>query len=240
MQGKRLGSHMKRFYKLADTMAADDGHRVTLDAKPIRTPAGAPLAVPNADLARVIAEEWTAQGDTIVPASMPMMSLASTAIDRVAPQCRAVATELAGYAGSDLLCYRAEQPVDLVSRQAKAWQPMLDWAAQRYGARLALAAGVLHVAQEPEALDKLAAAVAPLDAFRLSGLHVLTTVFGSLVLALAVYEGKIAPMDAFDRSRIDEDWQAELWGADEEAAELRDALASEVDAAARFLGLLGQ
>lgn len=230
---------MRRVYRKSEAIELESGgYGVALDGRAVRTPGKAPLAVPTMKAAEAIAAEWDKQGDHVIPTSMPIMQLAATTIDRIIPQPEAVAAEIAGFAGSDLLCYRADTPAELAARQAKAWQPMLDWAAERFDARLTIGEGVIHVAQPPEALAALRAVVMPLDPFRLASLHVLTTVTGSLVLGLAVMEGEIWADDAFKRSRVDEDWQAEQWGADEEAEKRREALLAECVAATKFLVLM--
>ena len=234
---------MRRVYRKAEAVERETdgpggGFGVALDGRGVRTPGKAPLSLPTLALAEAIATEWRDQGDNVVPATMPMMQLAATAIDRVVPQPDAVAGEIAGFGASALLCYRADGPAELAARQAKAWQPMLDWAAGKYGARLILAEGVVPVAQPEDALARLDAAVRAFDAFRLAPLHVLVSITGSLILGLAVLEGEIWADDAFQRARIDEDWQAKHWGADAEAAKRRDMLLAECVAATKFLVLL--
>lgn len=237
---------MKRFYEKAaaapaaevGSLAAESGHAVLLDGRPIRTPAQAPLVVPAAPLAEAVAAEWDAQDDEVRPDDMPMMSLAATAIDRVVPQRETVAGDAAAYGGCDLLCYRAEGPEALAARQAEEWQPLLDWAADRFGVELTVTAGISPVAQDNAALVRLGEEVARYDAFPLTALHVLTTTTGSLILALAVAEGRLAPETAYRVSILDERWQAEHWGEDEEAAAQRRRLAAEVANAAHFLELV--
>ncbi|MCR9222216.1 MAG: ATPase [Alphaproteobacteria bacterium] len=237
---------MKRFYKAAeaapvaalDRIEGADGYAVLLDGKPIRTATRVHLVAPTRALADAVAAEWAAQGETIVPDSMPMMTLAATALDRVVPQREAVAGDAAAYAGSDLLCYRSDDQPELATRQAERWQPLLDWAAETYGARLAATEGVMPLRQENAALMLLARRAGALDAFRLTALHVMTTSMGSLILALAVLEGRLGPADAFELSVLDERFQAERWGEDAQAAARRDRLAREIDEAARYLALL--
>ena len=228
----------KRFYKEAVTVAAGGGHGVALDGRPIRTPGGAPLTAPTAALAETIAAEWAAQEDEIRPLTMPMMRLAATAIDRIGNERSAIVDQIAAYGGSDLLCYRAESPAPLVARQAALWQPLLDWAAETHGARLAVTQGITHVAQDQAALDALRAAVEALDDSRLAAVSQLTPICGSLVIALAIVAGHIGADEATAASLLDEKWQAEQWGEDEEAAERHENLAKEIAAAVRFLELL--
>ena len=237
---------MKRFYQKAhaapaadiDAVEAASGHAVLLDGRPIHTPGRSHVVVPTPPLADAIAAEWDAQEEEVDPSAMPMMALAATAIDRVQPQAEAVAGDAAAYAGTDLLCYRAAEPPELAERQAAQWQPLLDWAKAAYGAELTVTTGVAPVTQDNEALMRLGRQVARFEPFALAALHVLTTTTGSLVLALAVAEGRLEPHEAFEASIIDEAWQAELWGEEQEAARRRRALAVEIADAARFLTLL--
>ena len=229
----------KRFYKQAAVIALDGGgHGVALDGRPIRTPGGAQLSAPTQALAEAIAAEWDAQDEDIRPLSMPMMRLTATAIDRIGRERAAIVDGVAAYGGSDLLCYRAEGPDSLVARQAAAWQPLLDWVAEAHDARLAVTQGIGHVAQDEAALDALRAAVEALDDHRLAAVSQLTASCGSLVTALAVEAGRIGAEQAIEASQLDEDWQAEQWGQDREAADRRRNVAAEIEQAVRFLGLL--
>jgi chaperone required for assembly of F1-ATPase len=229
---------MRRVYTRVETRPLENGWGVALDGKPVRTPARRELAVPNAALAAAIAAEWDAQRDEIRPATMPLLRLAATAIDRTAAQRDLVAAETAGYAGTDLLCYRAESPPALAARQDAVWQPLLDWAALRYGAALTVTTGIVPTRQSPAALGAFAAAVAAQDDFRLTALHTLTAALGSLVIALALLEGRLDAAAAFAASQLDETFQIETWGEDAEAAARRHALAADIAAAARFIELL--
>lgn len=229
---------LKRFYRETAVERVDGRIAVTLDGRPVRTPLRRLLVLPTEPLAEAIAAEWDAQGETVKPDTMPMTQFASTAIDRVSDRRGAVVDQVAGYGGSDLLCYRAEGPAELVARQAKSWQPLLDWAARHLGAGLTVTEGVMAVEQPPEALSALRAAVAAQDDFGLVALHDLTTALGSVVLALAVERREIAAEGAWRASIIDELWQAEKWGRDEEAEQRRARLRESVLVAARFLALL--
>ncbi len=230
----------KRFWKSATVEPRAGGYAVLLDGRAIRTPAGATFAAPTEALARAAAEEWDAQVETVDPATMPVTRAVNSAIDRVTPNREAVAAMLAEYGGSDLLCYRAPHPETLAQRQAEGWDPLLDWARNRYGAPLVCVAGVMHETQPEGSTAALSAAVDAFDAFGLTALHDLVTVSGSLVLGLAVAEGRLEPDEAFALSRIDEDFQAELWGEDAEAAEAASRKHADFRAAARFLALLGR
>lgn len=210
----------RRFWKTAAAaLHAEGGYAIMLDGRPVRTPAKALLRLPTAGLAEAVAAEWAAQGDTLDPATMPFTRAANSAIDTVAPHHQAVVDTVAAYGGTDLLCYRAQHPAELVARQATGWDPLLDWAEARFGARLAVTSGVMAVAQPSEALARLRARLAAADPFALAALHDLVSLSGSLVLGLAAAEGYLPPEAIWSLSRIDEDFQAEQWGTDEEAAE---------------------
>jgi chaperone required for assembly of F1-ATPase len=229
---------LKRFYRETAAGRIDGRITVTLDGRPVRTPLHKPLHLPTEALADAIAAEWDAQVDAVKPDTMPLTQFASTAIDRVSERRDGVIDDIAGYGRTDLLCYRAEAPPALVARQAKTWQPLLDWAAQRFDATLIVTEGVMAIEQPPAALAALRAAVAAQDEFRLAALHDLTAALGSVVLALAVEQQKIDSEAAWDASILDELWQAEQWGQDRDAEERRDHLRLAVFAAARFLSLL--
>lgn len=208
----------KRFWKQARTEECDGGFTVKLDGRPVRTPAKAPLVVPTPMMADAIAQEWDAQEKLVDPRTMPVTRGANAAIDKVRTQRAEVIALLAEYGDSDLLCYRAAGPEELITLQSEGWDPMLDWAADTLGARLFVGEGVMHVTQKPDALDRLTAEVAAFDDFALAGLHDLISLSGSLVLALAVTRNAISAEDAWTLSRIDEHWQIAQWGEDEEAA----------------------
>jgi chaperone required for assembly of F1-ATPase len=230
---------MKRLYKTATAQAVGGGYGVMLDAKRLLSPAKLPLVVPSLSLAAAIADEWQAQGNDLRPHTMPLMRLASTAIDLVAKRHRDVVAEIAAYAGTDLLCYRADQPPELAARQHAVWQPLLDWATLRYDAPLTVTAGIVPVAQPPMTLRALAVAVAAYEPMRLVALHALTTATGSLIIALALLEGELDTDSAFAAAQLDENFQIERWGEDYEAADRRAALKVDIATAARFAALLG-
>jgi len=230
---------MKRFYKNVEASAAADGsYTVLLDGKVVKTPKRAMLSLPNLPLGEAVAEEWRAQGETLDTQSMPLTRLAFAAIDVVTPEREQIAQQILKYAHSDLLCYRAEEPPELVARQARVWDPLLDWAAETYGARLKLAVGIKHVSQPPDAIAELQQAIARYDEFELAALHTATTITGSLILALALAEEEISADEAFAAATLDETFQAEKWGRDAEADQRRQRLLSELTAADHFLRLL--
>ncbi len=230
----------KRFYKDVAVEPSKDGFAVLLDGRPVRTPGKLPLAVPTRALADAIAQEWAAQGPHIDPASMPLSKLAITTIDGVAKSMPQVAADIVAYAGSDLLCYRAEEPEALIRLQADAWDPVLRWAQDALGARFTVGKGVIPVVQSPAALERVAAAVAPFEPMALTCLHVMTTLMGSALLALAHAKGQLSVEEAWAAAHVDEDWQIARWGVDVEAAERRARRLREMQAASRFLELLGQ
>jgi len=229
----------KRFYKEAASAPADEGFTVLLDGRRLKTPARKSLYLPTEGLATALAEEWGRQGEHIDPFAMPLTRLANTAIDRVEPQRAAVIDETVKFADTDLLCYRAEFPEALARRQHAAWQPLLDWAEAEYGARLAVTAGILPVAQPPEAFERLRVRVAELDDFALSGLQNAVSLFGSLILGLAVLRGRVDDASAFEAAHLDEAFQAEQWGEDAEAAQRLAQRRAELAETGRFLRLLG-
>ncbi len=216
---------MKRFYKETAVDAGDGGYRVLLDGKPMRTPAKAVLVAPTQALAQAIAAEWHAVPDKaeINVSHLSLTRLAATGIDRVTVQRASVIEDTAKYAGSDLLCYRATTPPSLVTRQHETWQPLLDWAAERYGAKLVVAEGTTFIAQPDLAL---------------SALYNLTHVSGSLVIALAVAEGYLPADKAFAAAQLDELYQIERWGEDPIATLRHQNIRQDIEAGARFLALL--
>jgi len=225
---------MKRFWR---DVTIDGDRIVRLDGKPVRTPGRAPLALPTNTLAQAIAEEWRAVEGEIDPRAMPLTGLANAAIDRVAPDPAAFAAGLAEYAESDLLCYRAEGPPELVARQEAAWDPLLAWAAARYDVRFEKVAGVMHRAQPPATIARLGAALASHGAFALAALSPIVTITGTLVGALALAERAADAETLWRAAHVDEDWQAELWGADPLAEAARETRRRDYDAAVRFLAM---
>lgn len=229
---------MKRFYTEVASRAADGGLAIVLDGRPVRTPARAPLIVPTTALADRIVGEWAAQGETIDPRAMPLTGLANAAIDRVASDPARFATDLGRYAETDLLCYRADAPEELVRQQAETWEPLLDWARARFDIAFVVTEGILHRPQPETTVRRLAAALAARDPFALAALSPLVTISGSLVIALALAEGAITATDAFAAAHLDELWQVEHWGEDDLAARARAARQRDFNAAAEFLALL--
>ena len=229
---------MKRIYDRAEAVPASGGYGVALDGRLLKTPRRRDLIVPSRALATAIAAEWEAQQGEIRREEMRLTRLASTTLDRDAADREAIVRQLSGYAGTDLVCYRATHPPALVARQQIVWQPLRDWAAERYAAPLTVTSGVIPSTQPAASLAAFAAAVAAYGDFRLTALHAATTACGSLVIALALLEGQLDAGAAFAASQLDESFQIESWGEDREQAERRTALADDIAAAARFVALL--
>ena len=230
---------MKRFYKTVAVSEADDGaFLVSLDGRNLSSPAKRPLRLPTLGMAEAVAEEWDAQGEKIDPSSMAMMSFAATVTDRVTPQRDHVVGEIAGFGGSDLLCFLADGPDELVGRQVSQWTPWRERAEKRLALRLEVTSGVMPVRQSKESLAAFRAAVDAVDDWHLAPLHTATSITGSLILALAFLDGALAAQEAFDLSQIDEAFQVEKWGQDREAELRRRNLLAEMKAAERFKMLL--
>ena len=212
----------KRFWKDAAVVPEDGLWLVELDGRRVKTPAKATLTLPTEPLAQAVAEEWQAQGERIDPGTMPFTRTANSALDKVRHQRAAVVEMLAEYGDADLLCYRADRPEDLAERQRQEWDPFLDWAAEVYGARLEPRAGIMHAPQDGAALTRLRAQVDALGPFRLAAFHDLVALSGSLVLAFAAAERRAEAEEIWQVSRLDERFQEEQWGHDEEAAEVAE------------------
>jgi chaperone required for assembly of F1-ATPase len=229
---------MKRFYTSASARAAGDGFEILLDGRPVKTPARAPLIVPSERLAAAAAAEWNGQGETIDPRSMPLTGLANAAIDRVAPDPGAFARSLELYGESDLLCYRAEHPEALKTRQAQMWDPLLAWARRRFDVDFEIVEGVVHRPQPEMTLRQFGQAVAVHSPFELAGLAPLVTIGGSLIIALALAEDAIGLETAWAAASLDEAWQLEQWGSDAEAEQVLAARREDFAAGHLFLTLL--
>jgi chaperone required for assembly of F1-ATPase len=227
----------KRFYKDVAVSETPEGFAITLDGKPVRTPGKHLLAAPVRALADIMAAEWGAQKEGIDPMTMPMTRLANSTIDGVASKADAVPEDIAKYFGSDLLFYRASFPDELIARQAQHWDPVLRWAADDLGAPFILAEGIMHVAQPERAIESARAAL-PTDAWRLAALHVVTAVTGSALLALALAYHARDEAQIWAAAHVDEDWNSQQWGEDQEVAERRAARLRDFEAAAEVLKAL--
>lgn len=231
-----------RFYKEASVGDAEGGFRVLLDGRPVRTPAGKPLAAPLRTLAEALTDEWNTQQIKIDPAAMPLTRLANSIIDGVVRSPQPVAAEIEKYIGTDLLLYRAGEPSGLVATQCQRWDPVLDWARETLGARFVTVEGVMFETQPGEAIAAAAAAIpagADIEsAWRLGALNVATTLTGSALLALALAAGRITVDEAWAAAHADEDWNMMFWGRDELALQRRAYRFAEMSAAATVLSLL--
>jgi chaperone required for assembly of F1-ATPase len=235
----------KRFYAEVSVVPAEGGFGLALDGKPVRTPARAPLVVPAQALAEALAEEWRTQGEEIDPQKMPKTRLVNTALDGVAREIGAVAAEISKFAGSDLVCYRAGEPESLVEAQNAAWNPILDFAREKYSARFLCSQGVMFVAQPEASVAAIARAIGLVGqggdgAIRLAALHVITTLSGSALIALALLEGALDCDAAWAAAHVDEDHQMRFWGADEEAVARRAARRNEFASAYACWAALGR
>lgn len=228
---------MKRFWT---EVSVTPERAILLDGRPVRTPGRVPLILPTDALAQSVAAEWRGVSDTVDPRAMPLTGLANAATDRVATDPRTFAAGLARYAGSDLLCYRAESPEPLAERQHAAWDPVIAWAQGRYDIHVETTAGIVHRAQPTLTLSRLGEAVAALGPFALAACSSIVTLTGSLLLTLALIEGALTPDAVWEAAHVDEDWQAELWGEDALATQARTYRRAEFDAAVLFLDHAGR
>jgi len=228
------GPRRQRFYARADVVGTPDGFAVTLDDKPVRTPSGRALAVPTREIADAIAAEWDAQREFIDPLTMPFTRFANSVVDAVVERVDAVADDVAKYLGSDLLFYRAGHPEALVAREAALWDPVVFWAANTLGAHFILAEGIVHLRQSEPAIAAARAAF-PADPWSIAALHVVTTVTGSALLALALLHGVFDADQVWVAAHVDEDWNIDKWGIDEEVAARRAARLVDFKAAAGIL-----
>ncbi|WP_269929449.1 ATP12 family chaperone protein [Aminobacter sp. HY435] len=229
----------KRFYEAAAVAEVDGSYAVQLDGKAVRTPGRTLLALPTEKAAQLVADEFAAQAEFIDPTTMPVLRLVNTAIDGVATDPQAVLEDILRFSSSDLLCYRADGPERLVERQSKAWDPVLDWAQSALSARFVLAEGVMHVEQPREAIAALGIHLSQRrEPMRLAALHLMTTLTGSALLALAVDAGELHAEEAWNAAHVDEDWQVEQWGQDSEAIARRSARKGDMLAAVALLEAL--
>ena len=226
---------MKRFFKEVSIDACDGGYRTLLDGRPLKTPAKADLIVPVKGLAKAVAEEWDAQEEKIEPSAMPITRLATTAMDRMPDLRSAAVHEITDYTGTDLLCYRAPKPDDLVRRQHQIWQPSLDWMEETFGVAFEVTGSLLPAPQPKETIDGVRQLVEAIDDWPLVGLHGATTSLGSVVLALALWYGKIDAAFATDASLLDELFEIEQWGQERDASRRHDTLRRDVHGIAEYL-----
>jgi chaperone required for assembly of F1-ATPase len=228
----------KRFYKVVTVAALAGGYQIQLDGRALKTPRKLPMLLAQKPLADAVAAEWDAQGSEILPASMQLTTLVFTAFDAVAGQHAAVTAEIARYAASDLLCYRAQDPVDLVERQTAGWEPLVRWAEEALAVKFKRTSGLMPVAQEPAVAAAVLARLASVEPLELAAVHVLMTLMGSTILALAAREKRLTLDAAWALAHIDESWQNEKWGADTEAQTRHAMRLATARAAAHALALL--
>lgn len=231
---------MKRFYRVVEVLDENGGFTVALDGKAVKTPGRAQLILPTNGLADAVAGEWRSQGEQIDPHSMRLTRLANTALDRVAALRDQVIGEIAAYGATDLLCYRAGEPPELVERQSLSWQPLLDWVAERHGVGLEVTTGISPLTQPAASLARAGRAVAAFGDFALAALHSTVALGGSLVIGLALASGEIDGDAAWGCIDLDDAYQAGRWGEDNEAAVRRAGLRAEIMAAAEFIDLCRQ
>jgi len=218
-----LAFELKRFWDQAHVAKVEGGYTVTLDKRPLKTPMNRPLIVPSQALAAEIAAEWQAIVGKVDHATLPYTQFAHAGLDQAIDEHKEITAKTTLYGETDLLCYRAEAPQELAERQAKAWDPLLAWSAKVLEAPLKTTAGIVHVAQPEASLQALAAHVQPVEGFQLKALYDWVTISGSLVLGLAVAKGRLSAAEAWALSRVDESWQEEQWGVDDEAKALADS-----------------
>lgn len=237
-QKQMLAQLPKRFYEKAEVAEVEGGFAVHLDGRPVKTPARHLLILPTAAAAQMVADEFAAQEKVVDPGKMPATRLVNTAIDGIALDPQAVLEDVLRFAGTDLLCYRADTPAELVRRQTARWDPLIDWAAG-LGARFTLAEGLMHVEQPREAIAAFGVHLSAFnDPVKLACLHTMTTLTGSAILALAVARGEISAEEGWARAHIDEDWTIEQWGEDAEAVARRRSRHVEMMVAAEMLAAL--
>lgn len=229
---------MKRFYQQVSVTRSDQGHQVRLDGKPVKTPAKAALALPGAALAKAVAGEWRAQKKTIKVETMPLTRLANTAIDRTVLHKGIVIDEIMNFARHDLLCYRAEGPEELIGIEAEAWDPYLAWAKESLGLAFRVTTGLGTIKQDRQTLAKFKALLSLLDPYRLTALHTATTLGGSAILALALWQEFKPAKDIWKAGQADEDYQTGKWGADREHQKTLGARRDLWLATGRFLAAL--
>jgi chaperone required for assembly of F1-ATPase len=224
----------KRFWKLTAAVETEGGYKIELDGRPVKTPAKVLLVLPTAEMAAAVASEWDAQVDLIDPLTMPVTRGANAAVDKVSVQKAEVIEMLAAYGDSDLLCYRAAGPIELIERHAAQWDPLLDWAKNAFDVALTSAEGVMHVPQNPDDLATLAAQLEQMTPYQIAAAHDLISLSGSLIIALAVIEGEITASQGWAVSRVDEEWQYEQWGEDDDARALESIKQQAFFDAAKF------
>jgi len=230
---------MKRFYDSVSVEAEGEGFVVQLDGRGVKTPLRAELVMSNRAIADAVAGEWREQGEEVEPDQMPMMRYATTSIDRIKPDRLEINDMIAAFAGHDLLCYRADE-ADLRQLQDDNWQPLLDWASDTFETELAVTSGIIPVDQPADALARLKTVVQDFGDGELAALHTVTSITGSLIVALALLRGEIDVEQAWQAATVDETYQAKKWGLDDEAEQRLTNLRVELEAAYRYFSLCGR
>ena len=228
---------MRRAYSEVRVATVGTGFGVTLDDKALKTPAGTPIVVPTRALAAAIAEEWSNQGERLRLDALPLTRIAGTALDRVSARRAELRRDLAAYGETELVCHRAERPPELVARQRAAWQPLVDWLADRFDARLETTEGVLAREQPRASITALARALESYDDWRLAALSIAVGAAGSLAIGLALIEKRLDPRQAFEAAELDASYQIEAWGEDPEATRRQAEIRADLESAARFIAL---
>lgn len=230
---------MKRFYTSVSVEPSEGGYALLLDGRPVKTPGRLALILPNETMAQAVAEEWEGQGEEIVIASMPITGFANAAIDRIADDPERFIDDIASYGETDTLCYRADPGDPLAERQHAEWEPIVQWAENRYDIRLLRVAGIIHQPQSTHSLSRLKAVVAAHDRFNLAGLSTMTSMGGSLLASLALLEQAFDSGTIWRAVSLEELWQEELWGADADAVATRELRRAQFDQAYRFCCIAG-
>ena len=229
----------KRFWKKVDVVSLEKGFCIKLDAKILKTPAKKEMLLPTNALAKKIAAEWDRQVDEIDPNSMPFTKSANAALDKVIEQFEEVNSLVGDYGDTDLLYYRADSPAELKIRQESSWDPIIDWAEKNFEVKINCGTGILYIPQERELIYKLSKEISVLSSFQLTGLYDIVSITGSLILGLATINGRLSAEEAFNLSRIDELWQIDQWGVDEEAQAVSDLKYDSIMHAQEFFTLSG-
>jgi len=229
----------KRFWKKVDVVSLEKGFCIKLDEKILKTPAKKEMLLPTKALAKKIAAEWDRQVDEIDPNSMPFTKSANAALDKVFEQIEEVSSLVCDYGDTDLLYYRADSPAELKMRQQSSWDPIIDWAKETFEVKINCGTGILYIPQERELIYKLSKEISVLSSFQLTGLYDIVSITGSLILGLATINGRLSAEEAFNLSRIDELWQIEQWGVDEEAQAVSDLKYGSIMHAQEFFTLSG-
>lgn len=228
--------HPKRFYREVKIACEEGGFTILLDERPVKTPAKRHFLVPTQVFSEFIAQEFESQKHVIDPATMPMTRLVNTVIDGIADDMQVVFEDLLRFVACDMIFYRAQTPRGLVQKQSEQWDPLLDWAEEKLGARFYLTEGLMHVEQSPEALQAVSHYLRRVESpYMLAALHTMTTLTGSALIALAVAAGQIDADHAWSIAHLDEDWMMEQWGTDKEAMVCRAHKKVEFNAAATIV-----